>query len=292
MAKATKGSAPASDRDVASDSNQDIDHAKPVMDRLSQDFGWLTQKIDELVADLEKAPKIIDSDETQSIVEDVIGKARDAWKNADGQRIAEKAPYLAGERAVDQFFHRLRDRLKDAVAPVKAISDAWTLAKVERERVAREAAAAEARKKEEEARQAREKAEREAREAEAAAARKRSADARAAAEKEAADKRAAADAARADERAAMQQTDQAANATAATSADLGRTRHDTGRMNTVKQVPDVRIIDSAKLDLEKLRPYFKPDHLQSALEQFAKFTNYAGTCEGAHIGKKDEVVRR
>lgn len=272
--------------------DDDIDYAKPVIDRLDKDLGHLIKDIEGLEAELSKLPAAIDSDETQGTIEDVIGKARDKLKAMVPTFEAEKRPYLIGGRAVDNWFKRLRERLEAASAAPIAVSNAWTLAKAERERVARAAAEAAAREAEAKVRREREEAEKAARDAAEAAARKRNADTKAAADEAARIAQEAADKLRAEEQAAMRATDDATEAAQARSADMARTRHAGGRMNTVAQVPDVRIIDPAKLDLEKLRPYIKPDHLQAALDAFAKFTNYKGECEGAYIGKKDAVARR
>jgi hypothetical protein len=278
--------------DIGHNQGGDIDYAKPVIDRLDQDYAHLLREIEELTIEAGKLPAQILTDEDQGVFDDLIGRMKDKWKNWNGIRETEKRPYLVAERAVDQWFFRLRDRFAEIGGPVTALSDAYTKAKIERERRAREEAARLAREAEDKARREREAAEKAAREAEQAAARKRNAEARAQAEEEARVAREAAEKAAAAEREAMRQTDSAANQAEVKTADLARTRHAGGRMTTAKRVPDCYVTDRAKLDLETLRPYFKPEHLEEAVKAYAKVMNYKAELAGAHIGLKDEVVRR
>jgi hypothetical protein len=168
----------------------------------------------------------------------------------------------------------------------------YNLRRLEEERRRREEELRVKREEEERAAEARRRAEEAEREALAKAAR-----ARKQASIDATSKAAAEAAARASEAAeaaakASEDRREAAAQASAKAADLVRERHDSGSLNTMRQVGYAEIIDSSKLDAVTLWPFVKEEAKAAALRQWSRTTQYRKQMEGAAIGFRNETVVR
>ncbi|OAN53859.1 hypothetical protein A6A04_13280 [Paramagnetospirillum marisnigri] len=232
----------------------DIGHNQPPSDidilrgRLAEENADVLDRRDALIAACDRIPPIT-TDEIAGKVGDHIKQMTACIKAADGRRVAAKEPFLESGRAVDGFF--------------KSITDPLDLAKKAVERnlttFLREKEAAERRRRDEEARIAREAAERKAAEARAAAEALRSeTDLTDALASEAAAQQQAADAARAEKEAS------------AKAADLSRTRGDYGAVSSLRTTWEFDGLNRAEIDLEALRPYLPLDGLEKAVRAAIK----------------------
>lgn len=237
-------------------------------------------------------PEPIETDADNGIVAAYMEKLRSTTKDIESLRVREKAPYLNAERAVQQFFAGMTDRLAKTQSILQARGDQFIRRKAAEDRARREREAQEAAQKVREEQEAAARAAREAAELEAAAARARKPE-----NIERLEQAAAAQAVEADIRnvGAMVAQDvarEAAVAAAAPTADIVRTRFETGHLGTGKQVGYVDVTDFAKLDLNLLRPYFRQADIVKALNAWAKTQDYNCSMDGAEIGKRDSAVYR
>jgi hypothetical protein len=220
------------------------------LDRLRSDHANLIARKDELLGGCERAPSVIEDEETAGKMADFVQKQIDPFlKRALAVHEAEKEPFLSGGRTVDGFWHSLVDDLRKAKDGLNAVRKAYADKKAAEER----------RRREEEARKAREEQERlarEAREREAAACNEVGLDAAIAAQ-EAADR-------------ARLNADEAARAAAAKPAELGRSRGDYGGLTTLKQFWDFADINRGAIDLEALRGHIPMDALEKAIRSWIK----------------------
>lgn len=223
--------------------------ADPLRDRLSEEHAALMKRRDELLEATDRAPAVIEDEDTAGKMTDFIKQVQAAIKAAEGARVAEKEPFLAAGRTVDGWFKKMTDPLADAKKKLERVLTEYQRKKAERER----------REREEAARREREEAERAAREAaERAAALQSEADLAGAIVAEEAAAQAAADAAR------------AAQAAAAKPADLSRSRGDYGGVASLRTFWDFEGLDRDALDLEALRPHIPADALEKAVRSFVK----------------------
>jgi len=225
------------------------DAAQQIRENLDVKHADILRRKDELLAACERAPATIADDDTAGKVGDFVKQLAACMKAADGARVAEKEPFLAGGRTVDGYFKAITDPLDKAKADVQRRITLYL----------REKEAAERRAREDAARIEREAAEAMRREAEAAAAAMRnqeSLDVAVAAELAA--KKAAADAAAADK---------AANVNA---AELSRTRGDYGSVASLVTFWDFKDLDRDRLDLNALRHHIPVDALEKAVRSFIK----------------------
>jgi hypothetical protein len=224
-----------------------------------------TQRADDLLEAFTRVPAEISNDEMNKRAADFSKKISAHIKVLESDHKGEKQPYLDGGRAVDGFF--------------KTKADSLTVIKKEVEKrqtvFANKKAAEERRRREDEARFAREAAEREA---------------QAALERAAALPADAADAVLEDAIAAQDQADDLAEAALATPAELSRTRTDLGVVSSLRTTWKGEIRSRDDLDLDKLRPYIPLDALERAVNAFVK----AGgrDLKGAAIFEDSKVVNR
>lgn len=290
------------------------DYAKQESERLARDYVNLTATCEELLKEAHNAPKEVNDDATAGVLSDLIVRIRSFDRRVEGIREAEKEPFLRRGNAVQQFFMTIRLKLaRDKKTDPAGASDIlharvhdWN----ERKLAAERARLAEIERQERElARKAREEqdelnrqaaeAKRRADEAAAAAERARKAEniqaqqaaADAAAEEqrlnEAAAARAGAEAA-----AAQQRADDAKIDASRKPADHVRTRTAGGTMNTMKQVPDVQLVDKSLVDLDALRPYLRDSDVEFALKQWAKSTDHKVQMDGAIVRMVNATVQR
>lgn len=274
-----------------------VDYGREVTERLTADYGELINGVSALLDEARTMPARIDTDDEASLVAGHIKKMRDTVSRIEAFHESEKAPYLRGGQAVDQVFFGLWEKLvrrntKSGKAGAADILQArindflQRKLDAERKRLAEEQqrAAEEASRK----RQEEERLRLEAEERERAAARARKPENIAAHEAAAELAETKADnlhlSARVDEQAAAAATQQLAGK----SADLVRTRTDSGAILTMRKVNYARVVDASKIPLEALRPYLKPSAIEDAVKAWGRATEYKGTMPGVEVGSTDE----
>ncbi len=221
--------------------------ANPLLERLTEEHATLTSRRDELLDMNGRVPESWDDEEINKRASDFVALLRAEIKNADGLRVAEKAPYLAGERQVDAFFKGVSGPLDKARIAVLAKITTYQRKKDAEER----------KRLQEEARLAREEAERLA--------------ANAAEAQKTLESEADLDEAVAAEQTASQaegDATKAARAAKAKPADLSRTRGDRGAVVSLHTFWDYDGLDREKIDLEALRPHLPIAAIEQALRAF------------------------
>lgn len=235
-------------------------------DRLQEAHAAVIANLDTLAELANGAPKDIADDRQAADVADLAARAGDLRKKLDAIRKKEKDPFLTAEREVDGFF---RDPIARADRIDKALMQrvtAYTRAKAEKERFEREETARKAREAEEAAR----------RQAEEAMSAGRTEDAMA-------DIEDAQDAAR-----------QAAEVAAApvSASEATRIHTDGGMTVTPKTEWAFEIVDPAKVDLEALRPFIKPDAIEAAVRAFVRINKGTRQIAGVRIFEDMKATRR
>lgn len=237
------------DDQIPRDHNRPPGLVEEIRASLATDGAALCRRRDELLASFLRAPAEIADQETSGKVSDLVKLIASCQKNAEGERVSRKEPYLEASRAVDGFFKLITEPLDKAKRALEQRLTAWQ----------RKVADAERRRREEADRLAREEAERQRRDAEAkAAALKTEADLGAAIVAEDKARQAEADA------------EAARKAAAAKPAELSRERGELGSVASLRTYWDFRDLDRATLDLEILRPHLPQDALEKAVRSFIK----------------------
>lgn len=263
------------------DHNRQADYAQGTAERLAMDYAELVANVERLLETSASLPATVEASEDIASISAHVVRLRDARGRVLAQHKDEKEPFLRGGEAVDAFFFSLRDNVTRDERELKARVDRFKQRQLAEERRRREEAAAEARRVEAQAAALRA-------EAEAAARRARNADSIRQRQLEA-------EYARVEESLAQRETEAAELAALAKPSAMVSERFEgperSGQV-TMKKVPFVMIEDAALLDLERLRPYFKDEHLQFALRAWAKATAYAETMPGAIAEMRDTTVVR
>jgi hypothetical protein len=234
-------------------------------ERLAETYAAALTDLDALAATANKLPKEATTDEERDACAEGAADAATQRRALDAARIAEKAPFLKGEREVDGFF---RDPLARADRIEKALTQRVTIynrAKKKREDDARA----------ESERQAREEAAEKQRLAEEAMAAGRTEDAMAD----------LADAAKA--------SDVADDIAQAPPIEPEPVRTATGVTITPATKWTFEITDLAKVDLEALRPFIKPDAIEAAIRAFVRINKGGRQITGVRIFEDDTAkIRR
>ena len=238
--------------------------AQAVSESLLRDYVGLAESTTAILAQARDLPLKV-SDNTELGQFSAIAKSmRDTIAKAEAFRVKEKEPYLRGGQAVDGFFQNLSERLNKGMKIVTARVNDYQQAILAAERRKREEEAAEARRIAEEARLAAERARKpaiaEAKEVQATIAERRA--------------------------------DVAEEAAEATPAAMTRTRFDDGVLVTMKKVKYVTIVDADKIPLDRLRPYLKPSEIEAAVKRWAAATEYGSVMSGVEVGERDDTVIR
>ena len=225
------------------------DPAIALQENLNERHHALLTRAQALLDGVARVPDVITSEEESGRIGDFQKQITGHEKKMDAQRVAEKEPFLAAERAVDGYFNPLRVKLKAAAADLN-----------ERDTIYRRKVVAEERRKREAAeRAAREEADRLAKKAAELEAKARTEKSlQKAVEAEAAAKQAAADA------------EEAAKHAAAKPADLARTRGDHGSVSSLKTFWDFVDLDKDAIDLEYLRPHLPIEAIEQAIRSAIK----------------------
>jgi hypothetical protein len=253
-----------------------------IAERLEADFSaLLAATADELNA-AETLPETVENSTDMAEVAAVIIKLRDFAARAESHRQTEKQIWLRSAQAIDAFFIR---RLKEPLDRMRKILsgrlNTYKQRQLAEARAQRETEATEARQRQLQAQRTREAAE-------DAVGRARSTESKLQREQEAASARVESDVADARVEDAMLQTKtKAASLVGERFEGLERSGLVTMRKHEV-----ILINDIAKLDLEKLRPYLKEEHLLQALRQWARATHYKEKMPGAVVEMRDVTVVR
>jgi hypothetical protein len=226
-------------------------------DLLKRDHAKVIEGIDGFEKEAGDLPPVCEDDEDVALIAATVEKLNAATKRIDEIRAAAKAPYFDATNVVDGFFGAkdkpkagtLQKRVADLKATLTTRVHAYQVKKAEAER----------KRREEEAARQREEADRLQREAIAAA------------QSAPAGDRTTADAAFTRAADASRVADAAALATQAKPADLGRSMGAGGKVAaTLTEEWTHEIENFSKIDLEKLRNYFGPSDIASAIARFVK----------------------
>ena len=233
-----------------------IDPTPDIIERLGTDYAGLKAQVDAYDAEAAQLPtEILQEDERHQFA-DALSRMQKTAKTIEAARTAEKAPYLASERAVDGFFGQISRKLSEVVEDLNACLTAYLKKLRDAERAKAEAEAAEQRRKAEEAR------------AEELKARQAAADAQRASDRRRAEEEAAAAAATA--RRHDEQSVAAGIAAYAKPAELVRGRSETGKLSTLRTLWKGEIEDLDELDIVKLKPFFTRAQLEQALNAYVR----------------------
>jgi len=276
------------------------DYAAEESARLARDFAELERSVTDLLNDARALPPTVEDTETASLYTQTIARFRDVDERIEGIREMEKLPFLRRGTAVDSFFFRMREQLfrrkrTDKAGGADVLQErlhAYNQKREAEERQKREAAERAAIEEEEKLRREAEALERQKREAEEKAARARKLENKEAAAQAAREADEAAAKLRAEQDAARERRQEAEADARAKPADLVRERHESGAMNTMRQVPYVEIVDAMKLDAVALWPFVKEDAKLAALKAWAKTTQHKRQMDGAVIEMRNETVVR
>lgn len=289
------------DRAVIGD-NQAPAYAERITEQMERDYKALTEGIAALLDKARNQPHEVTTDAEATAMGLVVKELRETDRRAEAYRVAEKEPHKAAADAVDAFFFSWREKIgrrnprdrsqKPGAADIlQARVDSYLERKRIEEEDRRRREAEEAARK---AREAQEKADREAREAEQArlaAERARKPEQIAAKEAVADHREEAAAASAVDAQVAAEEAQAAHIATLATPAEMARTRGD-GVLLTQARQPYAIMLDRAKLDKEKLWPFFTDAEVEKALRGWARVTGHNQQMEGAEIGFQRKGVTR
>lgn len=222
--------------------------ADPLLVRLQENHADLLERRDILAAACERAPEKIDDEETAGKMADFVQKQIDPFlKRSKEVHTSEKEPFLSAGRTVDGFWHTLIDDLEKWKIKLNKV----------RKTYADEKAAEERKRREEDARVAREEQARLEREAaeKAAALRTQGDLEKAISAEEAAEK-------------ARIEAEKAMKLAAEKAAILGRSRGEHGGMTTLKEFWNFSDMDRAKIDLEALRPHLQIEAMERAIKSW------------------------
>lgn len=284
---------------IGSNTPDAIDYAREETIRLAGDYAELAKTVEALTAEADAFPDEITLDHKEAVV-DLIKRIRDAKVRIDGLHDLEKQPHLRRGQGVDQFFFGLWDRLlkrdrknRDGIgdslnAKLTAL-DVRILAEEQarRRREAEETARIDRLKQEAAA-----KAAREAEERRLAAERAKLPETREAKGQAAQAAEAASDAARVEATVSSAAAEEAYVETLSRPADIMRTRTAGGTLSTMQQETFAEIEDPTLLDPAKLWAFVKFDAKQTALNQWAKSTDYRVPMAGAKIGRRPKSAVR
>lgn len=238
--------------------NVPVDELEAFRENLAEETKALADRLAEQAVGALKVPEEI-TPANEPMVIDFATQSKKLLREADGVRKIKKKPHDDRSGAVQDRFKEITGVLSRALAPVLQRHDAYVKAREAEERRKREEAARLAREEENRKRQEAEAKEREA--AAKAKAAKTEADRRQAAADLQRAQKAADEAAEAKE--ATRQAERAKTESLAVEGDLGTTSFSAGRWAPVS-------IDMETVDLEALRPYLKPDHVEQAARAWIK----------------------
>lgn len=290
MAKSVARTAEPGPAEAKPGHNNPPNFALIVTEQMTVDYAHLMSSTADMLKNAQNLPKTVESPQDSEKVSLAIKELRDTSARAEAARVKEKEEYLRKGNAVDQFFKGLMDRLDKGAdilhARVHAYNEKRRLAEEQRRREEFERTQREAR----EAAQRFAAEQQAARDAEAAAARARKSENIEAHQQVAEQHHVEAESARIDTLMAAAAADEARIATLQKPAEMVRERFDSGVLNTMAQVGYVELVDRDKLDMNKLRPYFKDAELLRAITQYAKATGHKKPMDGAIIEMRADTI--
>lgn len=227
----------------------------PIEEVLTDQYRDLGTEIEAIADRANNTSRKIESDADLGPIGDLVVDASKLAKKIEAARKFEKEPHDAAGKAVQAYFLPLIDR-------VRRIADAFEdlATKYQREK-----AAAARRAAEDEARKLREAEEKKRQEAEAAK-RQVTADKKIDQAEELAD--------RAEEAEAKAQ---------ASNAELTKVRTDSGVTAGTKTIWSFQITDYDAIPLEKLRPFLKREHVESAIRSLVNIQKGSTSLEGVRV---------
>ena len=243
---------------------------RTIHDDLGSRFAALLANRDAVLDECGGVPDVIEDDETAGNVGDLIKKLNGYMREAEGSRKSEKEPYLEGGRLVDGFFNQITSKLKTSKTLIQGRLTQYQRMKAEEARRKAEEEARKAREAEERRRREEEEARIKAAALEAAASEAKEPEAEAPMSEAAEQQMAKAETAGAladQHRADAVQADRKA---AAKDADHSRTRGDFGSTSSLRARWDFEIENPAELDLNDLRPFFRPDDIAHAIRSYVR----------------------
>lgn len=313
-----------SDTPAIGHNTQTVDYAKEETARLEREYGWLDLSLNELIAEGEKRPDEMTSDEEALKNGAIIKRFRDLDAKLEALRVTEKEPSMRKGNAIQAWFMAKREiiqpddkkqrRLKPGwIDRLQAGIDNWQTAKENKERERLANIRREEQRKLEEARLEQERATRVANEAAAAALEAEAAVARARnpekieektiaaveLQKSANQAASAVEAATAKVQTSMETATEARVGTFAKSSDLVRTRGNTeeggGVLLTTAKENYAILMDREKLDNASkllLFAHLTDAEVEKSVRSFAKATQYRTPMPGCEIGQKTKGVTR
>lgn len=212
---------------------------------LSEDYAPLRHEVEKLAERANVAPRAIKAPADLDAIGGLLKDVRALARTAKTAHATAKDPYLSGGRVVDQFFKTLTDRLIRIDDVFQKIADdhARAVAAAARAKAAAEAKAA----REEEARRL---------------------EAAMRADEENRNKHAQKHTAKADE--ARQAAEDAEAVAEAPAKDVVRTMTTSGIAAGARTDWDFEVVDFDAIDLNRLRPLFKREHVEQAIRQAVK----------------------
>jgi hypothetical protein len=275
----------------------DENFSKTIADHLREEYKPFIADAAKLRDEARALPDRIEDKETRDLFPSLIKRMRDIRSKFEAFHKKEKEVWLRGGQGCDQVFFgeisKLSRRNKDDNAGAADVLNARLTdydnrvlaAEQERRRLEAQAAA----KVAFEAEQVRLKAEREAAELAAAAERARKPETIEAKTEVAQEAAQVASEARVEQTVAFARAEEAHIATLAKPADIMRDRGDDGTMSTMAQEKYAEIEDRTKLDLVKLAPFIPIKALETALNGWAKLTDYRESMPGAKVGRRNRT---
>ena len=241
------------------------DNRPPLADLLAVQYADLLADVGPLGDRAASLPKKIDSDILLGRLGDVVKDAGKLIKRLDTARSSEVDPHLTAQREINGFFKGVTEGIDAIKRRLEGVATDYQRAKAAEERRAREEAA----------RKLREEEDRQRAIAEAAAAQNQPGKAL-----------------KHDDRAeeAAENARRAELSARASAADLTRVRSGSGTVATTRTAWKGEVVEAAKIDLEKLRPYLPLEALQKALNSAVRMG--VRDCAGTRIFQDDKASFR
>ncbi|CAN7330019.1 hypothetical protein LJR231_001811 [Phyllobacterium sp. LjRoot231] len=227
----------------------------PIPEVMAEKHHALLALVDPLAVRADDLPRQIKCEKDLEKIGVVVTDCKSLAKKIEGIRKFEKQPHLDAGKEVDNFFNPVVDRLDRITDTFEAIAT-----KYQREKVAEER-----RKAEDEAAKLRADAEKKRQEAEAA-------------------KRGSTAARKNDEADhLLDQADEAEAAAFQSAASIAKLRTESGVTAGAKTNWDFSIVDYDKIDLNKLRPFFRREDVEKAIRSMVRIQKGSALIEGVKV---------
>lgn len=238
--------------------------AIPIPDRLAATYFEELASVDTIAGRANDVPAVITSDRELAEIAEIVRDTNKLSGTLEGSRVEEGKPYLEGQRAVNNWFGPVKDRLERIKLALGKRATVYQNEKALKARRAAEEAAEAARKAEAEARK----------KAEDLAGTK--------AGKKAADKAF-------DAGAAARQAEEEAKAKP---AEHTRMKTESGATVSTKVETKFRVLDYEAIPLDKLRPYLKRDEVLKAIGLMVRTNKMATVLPGVEVYEENVAAFR